>query len=92
MALYVITYDVRAKNREDYQPLYDQLNGWEAAHLQDFVWLANLNELAKDVRDALKIHMRPDDTVCVIEIFKKSDWSTSHARKTGKNWLKSQMN
>jgi CRISPR/Cas system-associated endoribonuclease Cas2 len=39
VTLYVITYDVRAKNPA-YQSLYDQLNEWGAAHLQDSVWLA----------------------------------------------------
>jgi CRISPR/Cas system-associated endoribonuclease Cas2 len=88
MTLYVITYDVRAKNPE-YQSLYDQLNEWGAAHLQDSVWLADLNGTAAQVRDALSAHMHPDDTICVIEIFSNSGWATRHARKTGNDWLKS---
>jgi CRISPR/Cas system-associated endoribonuclease Cas2 len=54
MSLYVITYDVRTKNRDDYQSLYDQLNEWGAAHLQNSVWLADMNGTASAVRDALR--------------------------------------
>jgi CRISPR/Cas system-associated endoribonuclease Cas2 len=89
MALYVITYDVRAKNSEDYQSLYDQLNEWGAGHLQNSVWLADMDGTAAAVRDALRRHLHPDDTVCVIQIFPNSDWATRHARKTGTDWLKS---
>jgi CRISPR/Cas system-associated endoribonuclease Cas2 len=42
MTLCVITYDVRAKNHE-YESLYEQLNEWGAAHLQNSVWLADMN-------------------------------------------------
>jgi CRISPR/Cas system-associated endoribonuclease Cas2 len=88
MSLYVIAYDVRAKNHE-YQPLYDQLAKWNAAHLQNSVWLANLNGGATTVKDALKAHMHADDTVCVIELPEPlGDWATSHARKTGNDWLR----
>jgi CRISPR/Cas system-associated endoribonuclease Cas2 len=88
MTLYVITYDVRAKNPE-YQSLYDQLNEWGAAHLQNSVWLADMNGTAAAVRDALRRHLHPDDRVCVIQIFSNSDWATWKARKTGTDWLTS---
>jgi hypothetical protein len=86
MSLFMITYDVRAKYHQ-YQALYDQLEKWSAAHLQDSVWLASLNGSAKEVRDSLKRHMHADDTACVIQIFPNSDWATDHARKTGSDWL-----
>ena len=89
MSLYVITYDIRARPNHDYQPLYDLLNSWRAGHLQNSVWLANLNGGAAGVRDALKRHMQADDTFCVIEIFPRSDWATMGARKTGIDWLRS---
>jgi CRISPR/Cas system-associated endoribonuclease Cas2 len=88
MSLYVITYDVRVKNH-DYQSLYEQLKEWNAAHLQNSAWLADVNGKAAAVREALQRHMHPDDTVCVIQIFANSDWATRHARKTGTDWLKS---
>jgi len=89
MSLYVITYDVRAKNPQDYPSLYDQLNEWGAKHLQNSVWLASLNGTAAEVRDALRRHLHPDDTVCVIQIFSNSDWAMWNARKTGTGWLRS---
>lgn len=91
MTLYVLTYDVRSTNH-DYQPLWDQLNKWGAAHLQNSVWLADLTGKASEVRDAMKKHMHADDTACAIQIFSNSDWATSHARKTGTNWLSSHCN
>jgi CRISPR/Cas system-associated endoribonuclease Cas2 len=90
MTLYVISYDVRSTNHE-YQPLYDQLNSWGAAHLQNSVWLADLTDTAGSVREILKAHMHKDDTVCVIQIFTNSKWSTWNARTTGTDWLYSHV-
>jgi hypothetical protein len=79
---------VRLKNH-DYQSLYDQLKDWSAAHLQNSVWLADLNGTAGAVRDVLKDHMHSDDTICVIELPEPiQGWATWKARKTGTDWLK----
>ena len=86
MPYYVITYDVRARNH-DYTGLNGCMAQWKAAHLQNSVWLADLVGPASTIRDILKFHMHPDDTVCVIQIFQNSDWATSWARTTGTNWL-----
>jgi CRISPR/Cas system-associated endoribonuclease Cas2 len=86
-SLYVLTYDVRAKNH-DYQPLYDLLGTWGAAHLQNSVWLADMNGTAQAVRDAMMAKMHKDDTACVIQIFKNSGWATQNARTDGVQWLK----
>jgi CRISPR/Cas system-associated endoribonuclease Cas2 len=87
MTLFVLAYDVRATNHQ-YQPLYDQLNAWSAAHLQDSVWLADLNRTAADVRNAMMAHMHTNDTVCVIQLpTAPFDWATSYARQTGMDWL-----
>jgi len=89
MPLYVITYDERAKTR-NYQPLYDQLNSWGAAHLQNSVWLANLKGPAATIRDLLRAHMHADDTVCVVQLpASGADWATHNARPVGVNWLRS---
>jgi CRISPR/Cas system-associated endoribonuclease Cas2 len=87
LALYVLTYDVRMKNH-DYARLYELLRSWGAAHLQDSVWLADLNGGASAIRDAMKTHMHADDTACVIQIPSISNWATSHARQEGTDWLK----
>lgn len=91
MSLFVITYDVRTRPGHDYQPLYDQLANWDAAHLQNSVWLADLNGTAIQVRESLKPYMHQDDTLCVLQLFKNSGWATLNARKTGTDWLKDHM-
>ena len=86
MPLFAITFDER-KRTHNYKPLYDQLNTWGAAHLQNSVWLVNLNARAGQVRDALFSHMHSDDTVCVIELEQGSSWSAQNVRQTGSDWL-----
>jgi hypothetical protein len=87
--LFILTYDERASHGRNYQPLYDLLNGWGAVHLQDSVWLANLNAAkATIVRDAMMAKMHPDDTACVIELKAGSDWATIHERPGAVDWLR----
>lgn len=86
MPLYVITYDERVATH-NYQPLYNQLNEWKAAHLQNSVWLAELKGPAPAIRDILRYHAHPNDTICVIEIFSNSGWATVHAKPAGAPWL-----
>lgn len=87
MTLFVLTYDERISTH-DYTPLYDLLNSWGAAHLQNSVWLANLNGKAAAVRDAMRIHMHPNDTIAVIELAAVPDWATIGTRPEGLTWLK----
>ena len=89
MALFVLTYDQRATHH-DYSNLYALLNSWNAAHLQNSVWLADLNGTAANIRDAMKSHMHQDDTACVIQLRNQNDcnWAASNCRPTGTNWLK----
>jgi hypothetical protein len=91
MALYIITYDIRTRPGHDYQPLYDLLTAWRAAHLQNSVWLVESNNRASVVRDSLLRHMHRDDTFCVNQIFSNSDWATWNARREGVDWLKPHM-
>jgi CRISPR/Cas system-associated endoribonuclease Cas2 len=86
MALFLISYDVRLKNH-DYKSLYDHLNGWKAAHLQNSIWLAELNASAETVLNSIRQHVHADDTVCVIELKSGVGWSTIHARASGNSWL-----
>ena len=89
--LCILTYDQRVTHH-DYQPLYDLLNEWGAQHLQNSVWLADLNASnAAVVRDAMKATMHSDDTACVIELKSGSDWATSHARKGAAEWLRQHL-
>lgn len=90
MPLYLISYDVRSKNH-DYTRLYACLRQWNAAHLQNSVWLASLTGDAAVVRDVLANHLHNDDTICVVQIFSNSDWATKYAKPLGVSWLKSNV-
>lgn len=91
MTLYVLTYDQRATHH-DYSNLYQLLNSWRAAHLQNSVWLADMNGTAATVRDAMKTHMHPDDTISVIQMPSSgTNWATIHCRPEGTGWLQSRF-
>lgn len=90
MALYVLTYDVREKNH-DYTKLYEPLESWKAAHLQNSVWLVDRSSTAAQLRDAMKTHMHSDDTIGVVELSPTGDWAALKARQTGTDWLKSHI-
>ncbi len=91
MPNYLICYDVRSKNH-DYTALYAALAKAGAAHLQNSVWLADIKGPAAGVRDELRAHMHPDDTIAVIRLpsnsYAQTDWATRHDRVTGVNWLR----
>jgi CRISPR/Cas system-associated endoribonuclease Cas2 len=88
LTAFIVTYDVRAKNH-DYTGLYSLLSQWRAAHLQNSVWLVDLNGSAINIREALKQHMHADDTIAVIQLPVAScAWATQHVRAEGLDWLK----
>ena len=87
--LCILMYDERVRHGRDYQPLYDLLNGWGPVHLQNSVWLANLNTPnAAAVRGAMMAKMHPDDTACVIELKAGSNWATIHEKAGAADWLR----
>ena len=86
MTYFVLTYDQRATHH-DYTRLYALLNSWRAGHLQNSVWLADLSGNAAAIRDTMKGHMHPDDTVSVIQLpTTGADWATIHCRLEGTAW------
>lgn len=88
MSRFVLTYDVRATHH-DYSRLYDQLNAWGAAHLQNSVWLADINGGASAIRDTMIGHMHRDDTVSVIQLPDTgANWAAINCRPEGVAWLK----
>jgi hypothetical protein len=89
MTLFVLTYDVRATNH-DYTNLYSLLNSWRAAHLQNSVWLADMNGTAEAIRDAMRTHMHRDDTIGVIQLPASgtANWAAINCRPEGATWLK----
>ncbi len=78
MALYVLSYDLR--NQRNYQPLYDQLDSFQAVRVLESVWAFNrINTTAGDLRDFFNRFIDNDDGLFVMEV---SDWGTMNARKT----------
>lgn len=91
MALWVLTYDQRATHH-DYSNLYQLLNSWRAAHLQNSVWLADLNGNASAIRQSMVAHMHQDDTVSVIQLPPSgANWAAINCRPEGTNWLKARF-
>jgi CRISPR/Cas system-associated endoribonuclease Cas2 len=87
MARFIISYDERVGH--SYAELYKTLNDWGAAHLQNSVWLLEINSSADAIRDAIQRHTHPNDTVCVIQLTDgHANWATNNARQEGNNWLK----
>lgn len=88
MTKFVLTYDQRATHH-DYSNLYKLLHSWSAAHLQNSVWLADINGGAVAIRDAMLSHMHQDDTVAVIELpAANANWAAKNCRPEGVTWLR----
>jgi hypothetical protein len=87
MALYLITYDLRAPGR-NYQKLYDQLHTWKAAKAAESVWLAELIGPASIIRDLLQVHVDGNDRLFVIQQFSNTEWAGRNVLADGLAWLK----
>lgn len=89
MTLFVMTYDVRATHH-DYTNLYNLLQSWRAAHLQNSVWLADMNGTAEAIRNAMRTHMHQDDTISVIQLpaAGAGSWAAVNVRPEGMTWLR----
>ena len=87
MPLFMISYDVRVTNH-NYTNLYACLNQWGAGHLQNSVWLAQLKGPASAVRDIIRQHVHPNDTVAVVQLSDFPDWAIHDVRPEGAAWLK----
>lgn len=84
MALYVLEYDVRAKNH-DYQPLYDELATFDAVRVLKSFWcFKRFNTTATGLRDHFKQFVHKDDGLAVFES-SETNWSTINAEATPKN-------
>ena len=91
MTLYVVMYDQRA-TYYDYSPLYRLLQGWNAAQLQNSVWLVDFDGTAEDVNKAMAPHFDHRDKVAVIELSASgADWAAYQCRPEGMAWLKARF-
>ncbi|MEQ1817715.1 MAG: hypothetical protein ABL871_03825 [Terricaulis sp.] len=72
MAVYLISYDLRAPGR-DYTSLYAELARIQAAKLTLSDWIVELNQTPIQVRNVMKTYVDENDRIAVLQIV---DWAT----------------
>jgi len=87
LALYLITYDLRAPGR-NYGTLHKQLTDWKAARICESVWLADLTGPASTVRDILQSLIDNNDRLFVIQQFSNAQWAAHLGMSEGVDWLR----
>jgi hypothetical protein len=88
MAVFIISYDLRAPGR-DYKSLYDAIKTVPYAHPLESVWLVEHNGPASVIKDTLKGHIDKNDGVVVIEFTKDADWALFGINKPSSDWIQS---
>lgn len=72
MALFFLEYDLR--KRRDYQPLYDELDRFEAVRVLESLWcFKRVNTTSAGLRDHFKQYIDGDDGLSVAEV---TDWAS----------------
>lgn len=84
MAAFVITTDLR-KPGQDYDKFYAEMDRVGAKRVLLSVFVADLNQTAAQVRDALKSYVDGNDR---IGVFKLNDWATWNGMAGGVAILK----
>jgi len=78
MALFFLSYDLRKKR--NYQPLYDELARFKAAHILESTWCFNSSNVdAAGLRDHFKRFIDTDDGIIVSQV---SDWASYNTLRT----------
>ncbi len=79
--MYFLSYDLR--NARDYQPLYDELERFNAKRVLESLWCFNrINTSAAGLRDYFSKLVDADDGLAVVEA---SNWATRKALATPNN-------
>ena len=86
MAVYVISYDLRAPGR-NYEGLYTELHRIDAVRALESVWFLSVNQGAIALREALLSYMDKNDGLMVIEITNDADWAIARVSAVSTNWL-----
>ena len=73
MPAYLISYDLHRVR--EYSALLKQLRDWSCHPMHKSTWLGVLKGPASAVRDILKAHVDPDDSIAVIELKVGSEWA-----------------
>lgn len=87
MAIYIVSYDLRAPGR-NYEPLYKALKSTGTyAHPLESFWLVEAELTAAQVRDALKAHLDKNDGLAVIEFTPSADWALTGINMPSTDWI-----
>lgn len=75
MALYLISYDVKDKDKFEYPKLYKQLEEMSAVRILDSEWaIVRTIGQAKSIYDKVAQWMKADDRLLVQELTKDAQW------------------
>lgn len=88
MATYIVTYDLRAPNR-NYEALYEAIKkyrGW--AHINESVWAVVSEQSAVHVRDSLMRFMDQNDSIFVVKSGTEAAWRGVLCKN---EWLKENL-
>ena len=85
MRYFVVTYDLKKKDGDDYEDLIGQLEKMKSVHYQESCWFVEQNKTAQEVCDVLKQYMHEDDKLMVVE-FSERPVTTRRLKGTG-DWL-----
>jgi hypothetical protein len=88
MAIWVISYDLRAPGR-NYESLYGALKSVPFAHALDSFWFIEAEGPATRIANALRAHMDQNDGLAVIEFTPPADWALSAINAPSIEWIKS---
>jgi hypothetical protein len=85
MAYFVVTYDLKMKDVDDYEDLIGELEKMKSVRYQESCWFVERDKTAQEVCNTLKQYMHEDDKLMVVEISERPV-TTKRLKGTG-NWL-----
>ncbi len=75
MAVYAVSYDLRAPGR-NYEPLWERLRQYTHAKALESYWLVDTTWSATQVRDDLKRLVDANDMILVAQLAGEAAWTT----------------
>lgn len=88
MATYIVTYDLRAPNR-NYEALYEAIKEYRTwAHINESVWAVVTEQSAVVVRDYLMQFMDQNDSIFVVKSGAEAAWRGVLCKN---EWLKEHL-
>jgi len=73
MPLYLVSYDIAEKNRDEYQELWDYLGNLGAVKILYSEYAVPFTEKASGLVDRIKSHLQKGDSLLVCELFDNND-------------------